>query len=178
MKNRSVPFLFAAFALLTPEFAGAQARNATIRCSVENNGEDARGTIEVRREDGGIASQGRCDGAISVPRGHYTVKVRLDGAADNATSEHSVDLHTQREFELRARFETGIAEISVVSNGRRAAALVQLEKDGERVASISSGVRAHVSVGRYTAVVRRGSEERRVELDVRRGETTSLEITL
>jgi len=141
------------------EFRGAQARGR-IACRITENGGAASGTMRVRK-DGTDVGAGPCGEPLSVPPGHYEVMLGLDGALDRPTQTVSVDVGAGGTGVAAADFQTAILEVRIEAEGRRAAGMATIFRNGERVGTLGSGVSGHLSAGTYDIVARhRGAEQR------------------
>lgn len=139
---------------------GALAQSVgSIQCDVTENGEPATGALVVTR-DGTEVARGVCGKALSVPAGSYTAAVALDGALDGPQRSQPVTVAAGAMSRVSADFETGTLEVRIQSEGRRAAGMAIIRKDGTQVGTLGSGVSAHLSAGRYDVVARYHSQEK------------------
>jgi hypothetical protein len=112
-------------------------------------------------------ARGSCGSApLQVPPGRYRARLRLDGALDRPEKTRSVSVQAGDSERVSADFPTGVLEVRIETEGRRAAGMATIYRDGERVGPLGSGVSAHLSAGTYDVVVRYRSNEKRFE-DVR-----------
>lgn len=139
---------------------GALAEGAgSVTCDVTENGEAATGAIVVTR-DGAEVARGVCGKPLAVPAGSYTAAVALDGALDGPQRSQPVTVAAGATSHLKADFETGTIEVRIQSEGRRAAGMAIIRKDGAQIGTLGSGVSAHLSAGRYDVVARYRSQEK------------------
>lgn len=137
----------------------AQAAEGSVTCQIKENGGRATGSVAFLQGTQQVAT-GACDGsAIRVPNGSYTAVIRLDGALDRPEQRSTINVSGSAQ--VSADFRTALLQVQITKAGRRAAGLAVVERNGERVGQISSGVTAHVSVGTYDVVVQSHGEERR-----------------
>jgi hypothetical protein len=137
----------------------AQARGR-VACRVTENGSAASGTMTVRKDGAEIAS-GSCGDPLSVPPGSYEVALGLDGALDRPTQIVRIDVAPGGTGLATADFQTAILEVRIEAEGRRAAGMATIFRNGERVGTLGSGVAGHLSAGTYDIVARyRGAEQR------------------
>jgi hypothetical protein len=138
---------------------GTQARGR-IACRVTENGGAASGTMIVRKDGAEVAS-GPCGEPVGVPPGSYEVALGLDGALDRPTQAVRVDVAPGGTGLVAADFQTAILEVRIEAEGRRAAGMATIFRNGERVGTLGSGVAGHLSAGTYDVVARyRGAEQR------------------
>jgi hypothetical protein len=140
---------------------GAQARGR-IDCRVTENGVAASGTVRLRQSGREVAS-GACGTPLAAPAGRYEAVLELDGALDRPTQTVEVTIAAGSTATASADFRTGILEIAVEQDGRRAAGMATIFRNGERIGTLGSGVAGHLSVGTYDVVVRYRTSERRFE---------------
>lgn len=172
----AIPFglLVAALALAPVAPSQAQARGR-LKCEVLENGSPASGTMVVRRGSTKVA-EGACGTPLAIDPGSYEVVVRLDGALDQPSKGRDVRVSSGATERVRVDFSTGTLKVRVSANGRRAAGMVTIYRDGKRIGTLGSGVAGHLSVGDYEVVVRYRSEEKRYEgVSIGRGQDRELE---
>lgn len=133
-----------------------------VTCEALENGAAALGTASVRIGAREIAT-GACGTPIAVPAGSYTVVVRLDGALDKPEQTSSVTVAAGATQHVRANFATAIIDVRIEAQGRRAAGLAKIFRDGEEIGTLGNGVSAHVSAGTYDIVVRYRTQEQRFD---------------
>jgi hypothetical protein len=142
-----------------PDIRGAQARGR-VACRITENGGAASGTMTVRKDGAEVAS-GPCGDPLSVPPGSYEVALGLDGALDRPMQTVRVDVSPGGTGLAAADFQTAILEVRIEAEGRRAAGMATIFRNGERVGTLGSGVSGHLSAGTYDIVARyRGAEQR------------------
>lgn len=145
-----------------PDPAPAPAR---FDCRVEENGAWAPATFVAWRDGQRVAS-GRCGSTVSLEPGSYDVVLTLDGALDTPSRRVRVEAAEGQPVRATARFDTSILEVRFTKDGRRAAGMAIVLRDGQRVGTLGSGVPAHLSSGRYEIVARYRTEERRFTVDL------------
>lgn len=133
--------------------------SGSVTCEVSENGEAASGAIVVTR-DGTEIARGVCGKPVAVPPGSYTAALALDGALDGPQRSQPVTVAAGATSHLTADFATGTLEVRIQSEGRRAAGMAIIRKDGVQVGTLGSGVSAHVSAGRYDVVARHRAQEK------------------
>jgi hypothetical protein len=147
--------VWAAFGAETQAQAGA----AKLMCEITENGEPASGTISVQRDGKEIAS-GTCGREISLPAGAYSAIVKLDGALDGPAQTKSVSVEVSARAVLKFDFATGTLEIRIASQGKRAAGMAIIKRNGVQIGTLGSGVAAHLSAGTYQVTARYRSQEK------------------
>ena len=183
MTLRTAPFgaalLGGMFLVVAPAAAQAQlptlpvpAATGRIAVTVLQNGASSSGSFTVYRladassgAPGEQVASGQSGLAVNVAPGVYDVVVRLDGAIDRP--EHwtrRVQVVRGQLAQVREQFTTAVIEVRVTAGGRRAAGAIIVRRAGEQtqLATLGSGVRAVISVGRYDFVVRHRSQEQRL----------------
>jgi len=166
----------ALLALLTglPTAAAQQQRHGQLDCRVTENGGVASGTMTVRDGDREVAT-GSCGSAVTVPPGSYRVTLRLDGALDQPERTVTTRVRGGASETATADFATGILEVRITANGRRAAGMATIFRNGDRIGTLGSGVAGHLSAGTYDVVVRYRAEERRFDgVSIARGQRRAL----
>src|SRR5687768_6400364 len=162
------PVVLVAIALSLGVVAGApgisvgQQRTGVI-CRVQENGAAASGTVSIR-QDGREIGAGACNGdVVAAPAGSYEAVIRLDGALDRPEQTRPVTVRAGQGATVTADFATAILEMRIMAQGRRAAGMAVLFRNGQRVGQIGSGVSAHVSAGTYDVVAQYRSQEQRFD---------------
>lgn len=145
-----------------PQPQPAQQGPGTIACQIRENGGPASGTILVR-QGGRQVADGSCASPLSLPAGTYDVTLRLDGALDRPEQTRRVTLGAGQTEQVSADFSTAILEVRITAEGRRAAGMAIITRNGERIGTLGSGVAGHVSAGTYDVVVRYRTQERRFD---------------
>lgn len=133
-----------------------------IACQITENGQPATGNVTIRRGATDVAS-GSCGEPLAVPPGSYVVVLRLDGALDRPEQTRSVDVRPGATETLAANFATAVLEVSIQAEGRRAAGMARIMKNGRQIGMLGSGVSAHLSTGTYDVVVRYRTREQRFD---------------
>lgn len=146
---------------LAPVERAAQARGR-IACRILENGGAASGTITIRK-DGAEVSTGTCGAPTPVPAGSYEVVLGLDGAIDRPLRTVQVTVAPGATGTASADFQTAILEVRIEANGRRAAGMATIFRNGERVGTLGSGVAGHLSAGTYDIVAKYRSSEQRFD---------------
>jgi hypothetical protein len=126
--------------------AGAQSATAHLLCEVTENGKE-------------IAA-GTCGKELNVPAGSYTAIVQLDGALDGPSQQRALNVSGGSKNALKVDFGTGLLEIRITSQGKRAAGMAIIKKDGRQIGTLGSGVSAHLSAGSYQVVARYRTQEK------------------
>ncbi len=131
-----------------------------IACRITENGGAASGTVAIRKDGQEIAT-GTCGEPVGVPSGSYEVVLGLDGALDRPVKTVEVTVAPGGTATAAADFQTAILEVRIEAEGRRAAGMATIFRNGERVGTLGSGVSGHLSAGTYDIVARyRGAEQR------------------
>lgn len=168
----AAPFILVLGALVPAMPVDAQSGRGRIQCRVQENGRAASGTMTATpKAASGKAIEGSCDAAHTVAPGTYEVTVHLDGALDQPSKKKTLRVRAGKIVQVPVNFSTGTLRIQVETDGRRAAGLAVIYKDGKRIGTLGSGVAGHLSTGTYDVVVRYRTDERRFEgVTIRRGE--------
>jgi hypothetical protein len=143
---------------LAPGLEAQQARGR-VTCEITENGESASGTASFQR-DGSEVAAGTCGKELSVPSGDYSVVLQLDGALDGPAQRQSLTVQANGKHTLKADFATGTLEVRIVSQGKRAAGMAIIKRDGQQIGTLGSGVAAHLSAGSYRVVARYRAQEK------------------
>lgn len=144
--------------LFLPALAVA-APGTSVQCEITENGGPASGTISVLR-DGVSVAEGSCGKPLALDPGSYEAVLRLDGAMDGPEQRMPLEAAAGKTTKLSADFATGILEVKITSEGRAAAGMAILRKDGKQIGTLGSGVPGHLSVGTYDIVVRHRTAEK------------------
>lgn len=142
-----------------PGSADAQVAGAKLICEITENGEPASGTISVQR-DGKEVVSGTCGKELSLPAGTYSAVVKLDGALDGPSQTKSLSIEGSSKSVLKIDFATGTLEIRIASQGKRAAGMAIIKKNGVQIGTLGSGVAAHLSAGSYQVTARYRNQEK------------------
>lgn len=134
----------------------------TVTCQIKENGKAASGTVVVLSGSDEVA-RGACGKALAVAAGSYTAMLNLDGALDGPQQRQPVTVSAGKSVALAADFATGILEVKILRQGRSAAGMAVIRKDGKQIGTLGSGVAAHISAGSYEVVARYRSDEKRFE---------------
>ena len=162
------------FGLSLAAAPAAQAQQGQVACRITENGGAATGTAIVRQNGREIAT-GSCSAPISVPAGTYDVTLRLDGALDRPEQTRRVTVAGGQTANAAADFSTAILEVRITANGRNAAGMAVITRNGQRIGTLGSGVPAHISAGTYDVVVRYRTTERRFDaVSLARGQRRAL----
>lgn len=139
--------------------ADAQAARAKVTCEITENGESGSGTISIQRDGQEVAS-GTCGKELSVDPGNYTATLRLDGALDGPSQQKPLSLQPNGKLNIKVDFATGTLEVRIASQGKRAAGMAIIKKNGVQIGTLGSGVAAHLSAGAYQVVARYRTQEK------------------
>lgn len=139
--------------------AGAQAGKGRVICEITENGESASGTISLQKNGQEVASA-TCGKEAVVEVGSYTAVIRLDGALDGPSQTKSVSISANDKSSVKADFATGTLEVRIAAQGRRAAGMAIIKKNGTQIGTLGSGVAAHLSAGTYQVVARYRASEK------------------
>jgi hypothetical protein len=173
MTLRTLPALLS-IALFAPALAVA-APPTGVQCEITENGQPASGTVSVLREGSSVA-EGSCGKPLALQPGSYEAVLRLDGAMDGPERRMPLEVATGKTTKLATDFATGVLEVKITSEGRAAAGMAILRKDGKQIGTLGSGVPGHLSVGTYDVVVRhRAVEKSFPAVVIARGERKTLE---
>lgn len=154
--------------------AQAQGGNGRVLCEITDNGGSASGTVTIRSGSRTV-EEGRCGSPLGVPPGAYDVTVQLDGALDRPEQRRRVTVTAGATERVRADFSTGILEVQITADGRRAAGMAIITRNGQRVGTLGSGVSGHLSAGTYDVVVKYRTQERRFDgVTLARGQRRAL----
>jgi hypothetical protein len=139
--------------------ADAEAGRGRVTCEITENGDSASGTILIQR-DGQEVVAGTCGKELSLEAGSYTAVIRLDGALDGPSQQKAVVMAANGKASVKADFATGTLEIRIASQGRRAAGIAVIKRNGAQIGTLGSGVAAHLSAGTYQVVARYRAQEK------------------
>jgi hypothetical protein len=139
--------------------AETQGGSGRVLCEITENGEAASGTISVQRDGKEVAS-GTCGKELTLAAGSYTALVRLDGALDGPSQSKALRVDLNSKSLLKVDFETGTLEIRIASQGKRAAGMAVIKKNGQQIGTLGSGVAAHLSAGVYRVTARYRAQEK------------------
>lgn len=159
-------------ALCMPGLASAD----SAKCEILENGKPALGTFVVMAGDKRLGS-GECGAdAVKLAPGEYTVVVKLDGALDGPELRRQVQVAKGAPATARVDFRTAVLEVRIQREGRRAAGVVIVRRDGKQIGTLGGGVAAHLSAGSYEVVVRyRDQEQTFKQVSLEAGDKRSLE---
>ncbi|HKU36637.1 MAG TPA: hypothetical protein VJR89_00785 [Polyangiales bacterium] len=157
--SRHLALAFGLFAGSLPEASDAQAGAAKLICEITENAEAASGTVSVQRDGKEIAG-GTCGKELSLPPGSYSAVVKLDGALDGPSQTKSLSVEAGSKSVLKVDFATGTLEIRIASQGKRAAGMAIIKKNGVQIGTLGSGVAAHLSAGSYQVTARYRNQEK------------------
>jgi hypothetical protein len=161
-------------ALVSATPASAQGK-AKLTCKITENGESATGTVVLMAGDAEVA-RGSCAKGVTAPAGSYEAVLRLDGALDGPEQRKPVELAAGGSQSVQADFSTGLLEVKIQREGRRAAGMAIIRKGGKQIGTLGSGVAAHLSVGTYEVVARYRTQEKRFEaVTISRGQRVTLD---
>jgi hypothetical protein len=133
--------------------AETQSGSARVICEITENGDAASGTISVQRDGKEVAS-GTCGKELTLAAGSYSAVVRLDGALDGPAQTKALTLELNSKSSLKVDFQTGTLEVRIASQGKRAAGMALIKKNGQQIGTLGSGVAAHLSAGVYRVTAR------------------------
>jgi hypothetical protein len=133
--------------------ADAQAGRGRVICEITENGDSASGTVSIQRDNQEVANA-TCGKELSVEAGSYTALVRLDGALDGPSQQKSVSVTSNGKVAVKVDFPTGTLEVRIASQGKRAAGMAIIKKNGAQIGTLGSGVAAHLSAGTYQVFAR------------------------
>lgn len=139
--------------------ADAEAGRGRVICEITENGESASGTVSIQR-DGQEVAAGSCGKELAVDAGSYTAVVRLDGALDGPSQSKPLAVAANGKASVKADFATGTLEVRIASQGKRAAGMAVIKKNGAQIGTLGSGVAAHLSAGTYQVVARYRTAEK------------------
>ena len=140
--------------------AFAQKVEGSVVCVITENRGPASGMM-VLQQAGKAPTKVACGSAVIVSAGLYTATLSLDGALDKPEQRKSVEVKAANTEKVIADFSTGVLQVQAEAQGKRAAAMATITKDGRKIASLGTGVAAHLSTGTYDVVIRyRGKEKR------------------
>jgi hypothetical protein len=164
-QSKGLTVLSVLFALAFPAFspatdrAAAEEASGRVTCTIQENGEEASGVVSVQREGKEVAS-GSCGKELSLPAGTYIAVLGLDGALDGPEQQKPLTVKKGETARLDANFATGILEVRIASQGKRAAGMAIIKRDGKQIGTLGSGVAAHLSAGTYEVVARHRTQEK------------------
>lgn len=164
-------------ALGATSVAHAQAAGR-VEVKIRQNGQTAgcTGSWEARRDDGSVAARGGASAGGRVPAGNYRIVVSIDGVLDRPTRTFPVSVVAGRTARVEADFATGTLTAAVVRGGQRAAAMIEILRGSQRVATLTPGVRATLSAGSYLLRARHRGETREVPVVVAPGGDATAEL--
>ncbi len=150
-------FVLSLLVLAVPAFADNP--SGKVSCEVLENGEAATGDVSILL-DGTQVANGVCGKDLSVPVGKYSAIIRLDGALDSPQKTETITVKKGATSKLKADFDTGMLEVRIASQGKRAAGMAIIKRGGEQIGTLGSGVPAHLSAGTYEVVARYRTQEK------------------
>lgn len=166
----------ASAAIVAPHGASANKPTGQISCSVAENGSAGTGTVRITGKDGALVHSGACAGPVTVTPGKYQVVVGLDGALDGPEKTFDVNLRAGAMEAVAADFATGILQVTIESEGQRAAGMAIIRRQGTQLGTLGSGVTAHLSTGTYEVVARyRLKSQEFSTVSIQAGQTTTLD---
>ena len=149
--------------------------NGTVTCDITENGEAGSGELSVMLEGKEIA-RGTCGKDLSVAAGSYTAVFHLDGSLDSPEQSQPLTVKKGAKVQLKAEFATGVLEIRIASQGKRAAGMAVIKRGGQQIGTLGSGVAAHLSAGTYDVVARYRTQDKAwSEVKVAAGQRVTLE---
>lgn len=155
--------------------AGAQTGKGRVICEITENGESASGTISLQKNGQEVASA-TCGKEAVVEAGSYSAVIRLDGALDGPSQTKSVTISSNGKESVKADFATGTLEVRIAAQGRRAAGMAVIKKNGVQIGTLGSGVAAHLSAGTYQVIARyRAFEKSLGDVTVTAGQKLALD---
>jgi hypothetical protein len=174
-RTHTLPLLIAALLLGLALNALADEGSGTVVCDLKENGDSASGVVSVQRDGAEVAS-GTCGKDLNVPAGEYTAVLHLDGALDSPTQTQSLTVKKGQKSALKADFATGMLEVRIASQGKRAAGMAIIKREGQQLGTLGSGVAAHLSTGKYEVVARYRSQEKAwADVQIEAGKHVTLE---
>jgi hypothetical protein len=155
----------------------ADTANGKVSCEILENAEAASGEMVIVKDAAEIA-RGTCGKELNVPIGEYEVVLRLDGTLDSPESRQPLAVKKNSTHKLKADFETGVLEVRIASQGKRAAGMAIIKRGGQQIGTLGSGVPAHLSVGAYEVVARYRTQEKAwSDVKIVKGERATLDAT-
>src|SRR5262249_50485541 len=124
-----------------------------VLCEITENGQPASGVVSLQQNDKEVAT-GSCGREFSVPPGDYVAALRLDGALDGPEQRQPLSIKPGAVHKPKADFATGMLEVRIASQGKRAAGMAIIKRKGQQLGTLGSGVMAHLSTGVYHVYVR------------------------
>lgn len=138
----------------------AAAGGGSVKCEITENGKPAFGEITLLQGDEKVAS-GECGSKpINAAAGTYIAVLSLDGALDGPEQRQELTVKTGATQSAKADFVTGTLSVQIKREGRSAAGMAIVRRQGEQVGTLGSGVAARLSAGTYDVVVRYRSQTR------------------
>lgn len=176
--SRTIVRISVSLALVAVAATSSGQAPARIDVEIRQNGETSgcTGSWEVRRPDGSVAARGTSAGSARVAAGTYRVVVAIDGVLDRPTRTFPVTVAASRSARVDASFSTGTLTASVTRGGQRAAAMIEILRSGQRVATLASGVRGTLSAGAYVLRARHRGETRETGVTVTAGSEVTAEL--
>lgn len=172
--NRFATILFTSVLLLSAGLAHAQDKGR-VTCQVTENGQSASGTMDILDSRNNKVGGAACGSPVAVPPGNYTAVLSLDGALDGPQLRKPIQVQAGETREVTGDFATATVEIRIEADGRRAAGMAVIRKDGQQIGTLGSGVSAHISAGTYEIVARYRSQEKSLgEVTLKAGERKEL----
>jgi hypothetical protein len=148
-----------------------------VSCEITENGGTGSGVVSIQRDGHEIAT-GACGHEFSVPEGDYIAALRLDGALDGPEQKQPLSIRSGLLSKLKADFATGVLEVRVTNQGRRAAGLAIIKRNGQQLGTLGTGVGAHLSAGTYRILVRYRTHEKDLgDVNLAAGQRVALDAT-
>ncbi|HEX2676028.1 MAG TPA: hypothetical protein VHM19_05295 [Polyangiales bacterium] len=155
--------------------AFADEPSAKVTCEILENGEGASGEVSIQQNGTEVAT-GTCGKELAIPAGTFDAILRLDGALDSPEQKQPLTVKKKGSAKLKADFATGLLEVSIASQGKRAAGMAIIKRDGKQIGTLGSGVPAHLSAGSYEVVARYRTQEKSwTDVKVEKGARVTLD---
>jgi hypothetical protein len=155
----------------------AQDSSGQILCQITRNGAVARGTVILQR-DGREVAHGPCNSALTAAPGRYRAVVRLYGNLDNPQKALNVEIKAGRRVPIEVDFPSGSLLVRVVTKGGTGPALIAVHRGGERIGTLSNGVEAQLSEGKYEIVVEQSERKKSQPVDLRAGQNRMIRVEI
>ncbi len=155
----------------------AQSAEGQILCQITRNGTQARGTV-ILQQDGHEVARGPCNSALTAAPGRYRAVVRLDGNLDHPKKTLNIEIKAGRRIPIEVDFPSGTLLVRVVSKGGTGPAIIAVHQGKERIGTLSNGVEAQLSEGKYEVVVEQSGRTKSQPVDLRAGQKRMIRVEI
>ena len=102
----------------------------------------------------------------------------MDGNLDNPQKALNVEIKAGRRVPIEVDFPSGSLLVRVVTKGGTGPALIAVHRGGERIGTLSNGVEAQLSEGKYEIVVEQSGRRKSQPVDLRAGQNRMIRVDI